>query len=231
MNYFSPDSTKGPRQGALIRFLRAYPHAKLVLLVPVYLLFFFAAERFVSPDKEYWISYMALDDRIPFLEGFILPYICWYPFLISIGLALMILDGPAFRRYIIFLMAGFFSALLFCVLVPNGQNLRPEVYPRQNFCTWLVGLIYAADTNTNVFPSMHVIGSIGGILAVHDCKRLKRWRLPVIFAGVLISLSTVFVKQHSFLDVIGGVIWSLPLWFLVYRLPKLRKRKAKNAAC
>ena len=30
------------------------------------------------------------------------------------------------------------------------------------------------------------------------------------------SLSTVFIKQHSVLDVLGGLLFCLPLWFFIY---------------
>lgn len=207
------------------QYLRDNPHAYLVLLLPIYLITYFTVEHFVSEPNCIWLVHVPLDDKLPFLEGFVIPYAAWYPLLVAVGLPLLIKDGPAFRRYMLFLMVGFFSALAFCVLVPNYQNLRPQVMPRDNFCTKiLTGFIYAADNNANVFPSMHVIGSVGAVLGVLDSKVLKKWRVPVILLAILISVSTVFVKQHSCLDVIGGLAWCIPLWFAFY-FPAYRKRK------
>lgn len=209
-------------------FVKGNPHIWLALLLPFYLILFFAAEQYVSPDKPYWVSYMPIDDKIPFLEWFILPYCLWYPFLVAIGLYLIFRDGKGFSRYMAFLMIGFCSTLLFCVIVPNGQDLRPTEFARENVFTWMVGRIYAADTNTNVFPSMHVIGSIGGVIAIFRCKELHKWRLPGLILAFFICISTVFVKQHSFLDIIGGLIWCVPLWLGVYFIPDCLARRKRS---
>lgn len=209
-------------------FVKENPHVWLALLLPVYLALFFLVEWYVSPDKPYWSSYVPLDDKIPFLEGFVLPYCMWYPFLVAVGLYLMIKDGAGFRKYMAFIFIGFCSALVFCVLVPNGQDLRPDPFPRKNIFTWILSRIYAADTNTNVFPSMHVIGSIGGVIAVYRCKGLRKFRIPSAVLAFFISISTVFVKQHSVLDIGGGVLWCIPLWFFIYRLPDLRAARNRQ---
>ncbi len=209
-------------------FVKENPHVWLALLLPVYLALFFLVEWYVSPDKPYWSSYVPLDDKIPFLEGFVLPYCMWYPFLVAVGLYLMIKDGAGFRKYMAFIFIGFCSALVFCVLVPNGQDLRPDPFPRKNIFTWILSRIYAADTNTNVFPSMHVIGSIGGVIAVYRCKGLRKFRIPSAVLAFFISISTVFVKQHSVLDIGGGILWCIPLWFFIYRLPDLRAARNRQ---
>ena len=89
------------------------------------------------------------------------------------------------------------------------------------------------DTNTNVFPSVHVVGSIGAAWAVWDCSSLRRRRWPGIAATVLaclICLSTLFIKQHSLLDVAGGVVLSAMVGAVVYRhqLIRLHRRVWAN---
>ena len=112
---------------------------------------------------------------------------------------------------------GFGAALVFCLLVPNGQDLRPENFARDNVFTRLVGLMYRMDTNTNVFPSMHVIGSVAAAVAVCKSSGLRRLRLPWIIIAAAVSISTVFIKQHSVLDIFGGLLFCLPIYWLLYR--------------
>ena len=43
-------------------------------------------------------------------------------------------------------------------LYPTCQNLRPEVFARDNVLTRLMAWFYTCDTSTNVCPSLHVCG-------------------------------------------------------------------------
>jgi membrane-associated phospholipid phosphatase len=213
---------KSPSGGEKRRFslralLKAHPEYWYVLFVPAYLLCFAVVERLVPSDADYWVSYCRLDDFIPFCEVFVIPYCMWYPLLLTVGLVLMFRDVPAFRRYMYFLILGCGISLLICAVFPNGQDLRPQPFPRENFFTWLLGLIYAADTNTNVLPSMHVVGCAAAAAGVLHSEKKRRLFPPVLVVSVLICLSTVFVKQHSILDLFAGIALSAPIWWLLYR--------------
>lgn len=181
----------------------------------VFVAAFFIIEK-VSPTEGYWVTDLPIDDKIPFIPQFIIFYVMWYPLFAVMGLPLMILDGSAFKRYMYFMMAGLSLSLVFCVLVPNGQNLRPENMKITGFSTWLLSKIWAADTNTNVLPSMHVIGCIGAVIGAFDSKIYKKWRWLIVVLAVLISASTVFVKQHGVLDAVGAIALAIPLFFAVY---------------
>ena len=208
-----------------------YRHLLWFLVLPAYLLLFKVAESLVVTD--YWVSYMPIDDWIPFCEWFAPAYFIWYPFVFCMGAYLAWRHSGDFRRYALYILVGFFSALIFCILVPNGQDLRPAVMPRDNLMTRILVFIYKADTNTNVLPSMHVIGALGVCIAAYENPYLKRRRsLPVRllldFVAILICVSTVFVKQHSLLDTLVGIPWSVATWAVVY-LPGRKKRKQQQA--
>ena len=146
--------------------------------------------------------------------------------LVAVGLHLLFADVPAFRRYMYRIMVGFSLSILFFVLFPNGQDLRPASFPRDNFCTDLVRLIYAADTNTNVLPSIHAVGAVFLVFAAYDSPSLRRHRwLPPVFLLLcaLICVSTLFVKQHSVLDMAAGVALAFAVYYLVDVLPKRRR--------
>lgn len=97
--------------------------------------------------------------------------------------------------------------------------MRVTVFPRENICTDIVRWLYSFDTNTNVCPSLHVIGAIGTAISVWHAKGLdKPWiRAFVIVLTVMISLSTVFLKQHSFVDVAAALPVSLTGYLFAYR--------------
>jgi len=115
---------------------------------------------------------------------------------------------------------------------PNGLDLRPETFPRDNFFTGLVADLYQRDTSTNVFPSIHVYNSVVAFIAINRCKALRKRK--VIRAGAfvlstLIILSTVFLKQHSVADVLGAFVMNAVLYVIIYR-PELLPGRVKKTA-
>lgn len=192
---------------------------KLVLLtyaiyVPIYIGVFFIVEKLVPESTDYWVSYMFLDDYIPFREEFIIFYYMWYPALVGMGIFLLINDEAEYKRYMLSIIITFTFTLIFCLLVPNGQDLRPEVFPRDNIFTHMIAAIYKADTNTNVMPSVHAIGAFLGLISTHRTKEIKN-KLSIFVLDllwILIAISTCFVKQHSILDIFG----SMALCLIVY---------------
>jgi membrane-associated phospholipid phosphatase len=67
---------------------------------------------------------------------------------------------------------------------------------------------YDYDTNTNVCPSLHVLGSVTSMCAFFDLWRKKKMILAktaLVILTVLISVSTVFLKQHSVIDIFAAI--------------------------
>lgn len=194
-----------------------FHHFWYLLIWIVYLALFYLAEHLVVDD--YWVSYLPIDDKIPFCRFFIVPYCLWHPLLFFMTAYLIFTDVPAFKRFMLYIGLGFGGSIIFCMLFPNGQDLRPTEFPQNDVFIWLVKKIYAADTNTNVIPSMHVIGCAALYLACLDAPALRARKLPSVMLplGIVISASTVFVKQHSLLDVLVAIPVSALLCLIVYR--------------
>lgn len=203
------------------KYIREHRYVLLLLYLPVYLIWFFLIEHFIASPDMCWESYLPLDDKIPFLPPFILAYVSWYPYLfVPTAVLLLKEDKDAFTRYAAFIIAGFSISLLICMIWPNCQNLRPAEVDTSNLFGFLINAIYSADTNTNVLPSMHVVGCMGVIFACFDSKHLRKMRIPGLIWGVLICASTVFVKQHSILDVFAGLALGLILALVIYGFVK-----------
>ena len=91
----------------------------------------------------------------------------------------------------------------------------------------MIAAIYAADTNTNVLPSIHALGSLAAVFAAYDCPAFKPWlRKVYVLLAILICASTVFIKQHSILDTLAGLVLCLPLYWVVYGFHAKRRTKA-----
>lgn len=200
----------------LKRFIHQHPHILWGLYLPVYLILFFTVEHCITDN--YWATQTGIDDLIPFCEWFILPYDAWSFLLVAVGLYLIVKDPEGFRRYMWTIAITFTTATIFCFLVPNGQDLRPAVMEHDNFCTWLVQYTYSLDTNTNVFPSVHVLGVMAALFALWHTPGLRRWtwRVGGTALGVVIIAATVLVKQHAFIDILGGLFLGGIAYVIVY---------------
>ena len=178
---------------------------------------FFLLEHFIT-QPTYLIG-CGLDGLIPFNEWFIFPYGAWFVLIPWALITLLLYD----RENYFYLCGVMFSGMALCLvlyaLFPNGVDLRPEQIASDNIAASLVHIIWAVDTSTNVCPSIHVSTTVAIFLAVQRSRIWKRRRLVVGTCGiltVLICMATVFLKQHSVIDVVCGIALSMAL-HLVFR--------------
>ena len=204
-----------------------FSHVWLLLYWPLFGLGFSYVERFY-PVAHYIEMHCALDDLIPFNEWFLIPYMFWFVYLIGAVAYTFFFDVPGFRRMMRFVMITYSVTLIIYFLFPTCQMLRPEVFPRDNALTRFIAGFYVFDTNTNVCPSIHVLGSVAAMLGLCDCRRLQNPKLKLLFIllCVLICISTVFMKQHSVLDVLAA----LPLCVIAYPICYKAGRHEKVSA-
>ena len=194
-----------------------FSHLKLLSGWLVYFALYFLTERLI-PVGNCYVVHSRLDDLIPFCEWFVIPYVGWY-LLIAFSLVYFALyNTDSFRKLQWYIIATQGIAMTIYILFPNMQDLRPDVFPRDNVLSQLVGFLYAADTDTNVFPSLHVGYSIA-ITSVFLKEKeahvlTKTW---VTLFSVLVCLSTVFIKQHSVLDGFAAMAMCLGIELVLYR--------------
>ena len=204
------------------RILKDYKHFATLLYFHFYLIAFFLIEHFITED--YTVIHCSLDDSIPFLEIFIVPYLLWFAFFAAVLLYLGLTDKREYYQYFLLLSVGMTIFIVVSIVFPNGQNLRPQLDADKNFFTALVASIYSADTPTNVFPSIHVYNAVAAQFALMRHKTCPGFvKAAGLILTVLICLATVFLKQHSVLDGIGGLIMGAVLiYFTYYFRPMLR---------
>ena len=190
-----------------------YPY---FLIPPIYLLTFLFAEKHVVDGR--FVSYLPLDDKIPFISAFVVPYVLWYVLIFGVGIYLFKKDHEGFKRYMSFIGISFFSIIILNMLFPNEQNLRADLTFQEGVFVKAVAFIYSVDTNTNVCPSMHVVGALGAVFSVWQRRLSKFWRYTLTVLGIFICLSTVFIKQHSLLDVIIAIPYAVGVWIIVNKL-------------
>lgn len=162
--------------------------------------------------------YHPIDSKIPFVKEMVVPYVLWYLY-IFVPLAYFAFKSPDdFRKLCMFMFTGMTISYLIFYLVPNGQNLRPIITETDVFSR-IINSIYSTDRPTNSLPSMHVILSVAVNASIYNSTILAKFKKLKLFSMllcILICASTVFIKQHSILDVVAGLIVSSLLYSRIY---------------
>lgn len=201
-------------------------HLYYLLFWPVYGIFFLTVERLWIRDYYYPI-HCALDDLIPLCEYFLIPYLFWFVFLVGMVLYTMIWEKESFVGFMKFIIVSYSLAVAVYMIFPNCQELRPVEFVRDNLFTRFLAGFYQFDTNTNVCPSIHVIGSVAVAVCAWKSPRFSAplWRTVFSVTALLISVSTVFLKQHSVIDLLAAVPVCVIAYFAAYGTGKRREKR------
>lgn len=193
-----------------------FSHLKLLLGWVGYFILYFLTENLIPLEKCHPI-HCRLDDLIPFCEYFLIAYVFWYVLVFGSLLYYLLYDVESFKKLQTYIILTQVIAMFIYIVWPSRQDMRPETFLRDNFLTRLMAFIYSFDTSTGVCPSLHVAYSIGiASVCVKDRLLPKGWKIFVVFAAVIISAATCFVKQHSAVDVFAAVLMCLFVEALVY---------------
>lgn len=204
-----------------------FSHLLLLLFWPIYGIMFFLLERILP--LTFHRVYVHFDDLIPFCEFFIIPYYMWFVFLVGMVLYLGLCDIENFRKYMYFIIISYSVTVVIYLVYPTYQDLRPTIFERDNIFVHIVQFLYGFDTNTNVCPSIHVLGMAGAFMGGWRAKGMQKigWKIFWVISLILVCISTVFLKQHSIIDVIAGAALSFVTYLIVYRTKIFEKKREK----
>ena len=157
----------------------------------------------------------AADLAIPLVPQFIWPYMLCYvfPFLPLF----LVRDWHRFNRALLAIVIANVTAfsvyLLFPVAFP-WPDLGTTISDR----TLALALSLDFDPAANKFPSLHVTFAW---IVYFLCRGQPRQRMVewgVLATAILITASTVLVKQHILFDAAGGIAWATGSWLLASRI-------------
>ncbi len=211
-------SSKGKK---LIQVARTHRHAYWVLVFTLfYMIGFHALEQ--AGHVHYHMIHTWLDEQIPFCPYFIIPYFLWFGFNVAVVTWLVFkADVKETYKVSAVLMIGMTLFLVVSLIYPNKLDLRPETVDTSSLCGMLVAFLYKTDTSTNVLPSIHVFNTMALCFAIHGNKTLRSRKAVIVgsdILGLLIILSTMFLKQHSVIDVSLGLVVSVMAQMFVERI-------------
>lgn len=179
-----------------------------LLFIPVYqCILFFGSSHLVSAMTPRMVS-TALDDALPLVPAFIyiycLAYIQWV-----LGYIIIARESRerCFRYLSGHMIAITLSALIFLVFPTALQHSPLKV---TDFTTGLLALIWRLDSYNQLsvclFPSLHCLLSWLCFRGAIGLKKTPGWYVWLQLGfTLLVFASTLFVKQHIWPDILGGV--------------------------
>lgn len=155
-----------------------------------------------------------IDDKIPFIPQFVHFYYIWYILLLLVPLLLLKYNKQAFNNYILTFIT--FITFVFMCYVAFPTTLIRHTFEVNSLSTFIVDLVYKTDTPVyNLFPSAHCAYAFLFITTMLDTKEInKKIKITIILISIGVILSTLFIKQHVIIDVIGALS-IIPIYYFV----------------
>jgi len=163
-----------------------------------------------------------LDNQVPFLVWTVPFYLMIFPSIVAIPWLLK--NENMFRRSFWGSFILCVSSLLVFVVFPTHINEREMIAPvieSSSFWKPWYGFVYQFDTANNCLPSFHV--SMGVI-----CTLMFYKERPIVFwvyfvMAILVAVSTLTMKQHYFVDVLGGVVFGILSYLIALKIFPIKK--------
>jgi membrane-associated phospholipid phosphatase len=157
-----------------------------------------------NSNQEVYSLLTAVDQSIPFIKAFALPYSVWIFYIYVCLVYFFKKDINVYYRalltYIICALICYLIYSVFQTTVPRPMVMGSDPISR------LMRYIYNRDQPFNCFPSIHCFSSYMVMRMVWTGSFRNKWNVTLI-TGVssLIIISTLFVKQHVIMDALAGI--------------------------
>lgn len=186
---------------------------KYIILTSIIFVLCYKGAEFYTRSLENVPSYfMDWEKKILFLPIFMLPYMTSGPYF----LATFLIIKNEKKLKLNFIRANFMtivSTTIFVIFPLKFYFEKPEV---QNFfLAYLFKMLHMFDSSFNQCPSLHVSYSLLSALVYYKELNSKS-KYFLVFWGILIAISVLFVYQHHFIDLVGGILM-FALTCLIFR--------------
>ena len=171
----------------------------------------------------------AIDDLIPLVPAFIIPYVWSYVYWAMAPMAVSKCEKSHFLKYMAAYVLSMLLGATVLIFVPTYMDRVAEGLQNPDlhgFGVRLMQFWYSLDGGDmayNLLPSFHCVNSTISYLGVARRPEIPKWyRVYSLVLTLLIYASTLFVKQHFLPDVFAGIAVALISWGIVSAVWKRR---------
>lgn len=213
----------------------------VVLFILQYALYRFAVSlsEWTGTINYAYVPKIPFDDCIPLLPIFVIIYVFSYAFWLFGFIAVSKTSKRNYINFLFTILISYFVGFLILWLAPTKMDRVAEGlidYANSNqTLAWLLKMVYSVDGDAvawNLFPSYHCLISLCCYLGIFRQKEISLgFRIYSFVMVILISMSTVFTKQHYFVDILGGLAIPIITYVIIYFInpgKRILDKKEKN---
>ena len=184
-----------------------------IITFAINMLAYMVPKQVVSPSRYIFFD-MEIDRYIPFVPCFALFYymafVQWFNYFLQASFG----DKNLRNRYFSCDIISKIVIFMIFMIWPTAVN-RPSVEGVTGFWGWVLGMTFTVDNPLGALPSLHCYYSWLSFRYSLDAEpKERRWLTWLqLVLSLLVFASTVLIKQHYFIDIIGGIVFAeLFLW-------------------
>ncbi|MFK9093685.1 phosphatase PAP2 family protein [Bacillus salipaludis] len=203
---------------------RKTPYLLLLLVIPLLAVVY----QFLNNRSHKAVDIStSIDQAIPFLSIFIIPYILWYAYMFCYLIYFCFKDTKVYLKTLLLIVIA--ELICFVIYFFFQTTVPRQTLVGDHFLNDLVQWIYTKDRPFNCFPSIHVLTTFAVMLAsLHIKNKHLVNTLCIHISGSVIIISTLFVKQHVIFDMIGSMFLVTFLYGISFELLTLRIREKSD---
>jgi membrane-associated phospholipid phosphatase len=206
-------------------YIKKAPYLLFLLVIPLLAIVYQLIND--RPHKAVDIS-SSIDQSIPFLPIFILPYILWYGYIFCYLVYFCFKNTKVYLTSLILIVVA--ELLCFVIYFFFQTTVPRPTLAGEGFLNNLTHWIYTKDKPVNCFPSIHVLTTFTIMLAsLHIKNKHFANTICIHITGTLIIISTLFVKQHVIFDMIGSMFLVAFLFGFAFDLFSIRVAEKPEA--
>ena len=184
------------------------------------------------------LIHIPLDDMIPFVKEFVIFYVLWYGYIAFAHIWTFFKSKRDFLVMCSLIFTANLLSMLVCTIYPSMHDMRPDdATMGTGFLSDIVRWLYGTENPYCILPSMHCMLAIVitvGLIFSESMKGKLAVKIICPIYTVLVMLSTVFIKQHSIVDVFAAsgmsVIAILLTYFVIVPKRRFEKKPAPTEA-
>ncbi len=144
---------------------------------------------------------LSIDASIPLLPIFVLPYLLYHPWIMYLNISYLFRPLAELQQLTVATLVACGIGYLCFILMPTYVTCT---YPQGSGVLYrLLQFLHRIDQPNNACPSMHVYLAV--LLGYFSWTESSFANVFVLLAAVSVAISTVLIKRHYVLDVVGGV--------------------------